>query len=320
MERDENLLVSIKDKLHTPPFLKPNDKVGVIATAKRTEPEEIKSGLQTLKSWGLIPVIGANAFKTDGFLAGTDDERATDLQQMLDDPEIRAIFFTKGGYGTLRIIDRIDWTKFRQNPKWLVGYSDITLLHCHVHNFGIQSLHAVMLQGYYRSTPESIESIRMVLFGEKLTYTFPSAPDNRMGESVSGPLIGGNLSMLYAIIGSGSDIDTTGKILFIEDIDEYLYHYDRMLLSLKRAGKLAGLKAIILGSMVDIKESTIPFGRNERQMTLKHTAEYGYPVIFDFPAGHVSDNRALLFGAEVTITPNNQDVTLNFSYGNSLSK
>lgn len=304
----------------TPPFLKPNDKVGVIATAKRTEPEEIKFGLQTLKSWGLIPVIGANAFKTYGFLAGTDDERAADLQLMLDDPQIKAVFFTKGGYGTLRIIDRIDWMKFRQNPKWLVGYSDITLLHSHVHNFGIQSLHAVMLQGYPKSTPESVESIRNALFGEGLAYSFPSAPDNRMRESISGQLVGGNLSMLYAIIGSGSDIDTKGKILFIEDIDEYLYHYDRMLLSLKRAGKLAGLKAIILGSMVDIKESTIPFGRNERQMILEHTAEYGYPVIFDFPAGHVSDNHALLFGAKVTITPNNQDVTLTFSYGNSLSK
>ncbi len=296
----------------TSPVLNPKDKVGIIATAKRTEPEEIEPGLQTLKSWGLIPVVGANAFKTYGFLAGTDDQRAADLQLMLDDPEIRAIFFTKGGYGTLRIIDRIDWTKFRQKPKWLVGYSDITLLHSHVHNFGIQSLHAVMLQGYPKSTAESIESIRKVLFGDRLTYTFPSAPDNRLGEAVIGQLIGGNLSMLFANIGSDSDIDTNGKILFIEDIDEYLYHYDRMLLSLKRAGKLAGLKAIILGSMVDIKESTIPFGRNERQMTLEHTAEYGYPVIFDFPAGHVSDNRALLLGAHVKIDTNDAAVTVNF--------
>jgi muramoyltetrapeptide carboxypeptidase len=296
----------------TPPFLKPNDKVGVIATAKRTEREEIEAGIQTLKSWGLIPIIGANAFKTDGFLAGTDDQRAADLQFMLDEPEIRAIFFTKGGYGTLRIIDRIDWTKFRQNPKWLVGYSDITLLHSHVHNFGLQSLHAVMLQGYAKSSPESLESVRSILFGEKLTYTIPAAPDNRVGAAVSGQLVGGNLSMLYAIIGSESDIDTTGKILFIEDIDEYLYHYDRMLLSLKRAGKLAGLKAIIVGKMIDIKESTIPFGRNERQMTLAHTAEYGYPVIFDFPAGHVTDNRALLLGAEVDIVAGNGAVTIAF--------
>ena len=302
----------MSNSMTTPPFLNPNDKVGIIATAKRTEPDEIQLGLQTLKSWGLVPVVGANAFKTDGFLAGTDDQRAADLQLMLDDPEIRAIFFTKGGYGTLRIIDRIDWTKFRHNPKWLVGYSDITLLHSHVHNFGIQSLHAVMLQGYAKSSPESIESINSVLFGEKLSYTIPATPDNRVGEAVRGQLVGGNLSMLYAITGSESDIDTTGKILFIEDIDEYLYHYDRMLLSLKRAGKLAGLKAMVVGKMIDIKESTIPFGRNERQMTLEHTAEYGYPVIFDFPAGHVTDNRALLLGAKVEIVEGSGEVAIAF--------
>jgi muramoyltetrapeptide carboxypeptidase len=295
----------------TPPYLKPGDKVGIVSTAKRTEPHEIEQGLATLNAWGLEPVVVKNAFKEYGFLAGTDDERLADLQQMLDDESIKAIFFTKGGYGTLRIIDRIDWTKFKQNPKWLVGYSDITLLHCHVHNFGIETLHAVMLQAYPKSTPESAETIRKALFGESLCYEIPAEPENRAGDAViEGMLVGGNLSMLYSIIGSESDIETDGKILFIEDIDEYLYHYDRMLVSLKRAGKLRGLKAVIVGQMVDIKESTLPWGRNDREITLEH---FDCPVFFNFPAGHVPDNRALIMGRSVRIENKDNIVLFTFS-------
>ena len=294
----------------TPPYLKPGDKVGIVSTAKRTEPQEIEQGLATLKIWGLQPVVGSNAFNEHGFLAGTDEERLADLQQMLDDETIKAVFFTKGGYGTLRIIDKIDWTKFRQNPKWLVGYSDITLLHCHVHNFGIETLHAVMLQAYERSTPESIESIRKALFGESLNYEIPAEPENRAVEKViEGTLVGGNLSMLYSIVGSESDIDTDNKILFIEDIDEYLYHYDRMLVSLKRAGKLSKLKAVMVGTMVDIKESTLPWGRNEREIALEH---FDCSVYFNLPAGHVADNRALILGRKMRIETLENKVRIKF--------
>jgi len=294
----------------TPPYLNPGDKVGIVSTAKRTEPHEIEQGLATLQSWGLEPVVGEHAFNEYGFLAGTDNERLSDLQQMLDDVEIKAIFFTKGGYGTLRIIDRIDWTKFKQNPKWLVGYSDITLLHCHVHNFGIETLHAVMLQAYPKSTPESIETIRKALFGESLAYQIPAEPENRAGDDIiEGTLVGGNLSMLYSVIGSESDIDSEGKILFIEDIDEYLYHYDRMLMSLERAGKLKKLRAVIVGVMVDIKESTLPWGRNDREIALEH---FQCPVYFNFPAGHVSDNRALILGRKVTISQEDTNVKIKF--------
>ncbi|MCW4470128.1 LD-carboxypeptidase [Flavobacterium sp. MFBS3-15] len=293
----------------TPSYLSPNDKVGIISTAKRTEPQEIEEGLATLKSLGLEPVIGKNAFNEYGFLSGTDAERLSDLQQMLDDETIRAIFFTKGGYGTLRIIDSVDWTKFRQNPKWLVGYSDITLLHCHVHHFGIQSLHAVMLQAYTRASFESVETIRRALFGESLEYQIPSHPQNRWdGGVIEGTLIGGNLSMLYSVIGSASDCDWEGKILFIEDIDEYLYHYDRMLVSLKRAGKLKALKAVIVGQMVYIKESTLPWGKNDYEITLEH---FDCPVLFDFPAGHVADNRALIMGRDIRIS-GKETIKINF--------
>lgn len=293
----------------TPPPLKPNHRVGIVSTAKRTEPHEIEHGLATLQSWGLVPVIGQNAFKEYGLLAGTDAERLADLQQMLDDDTIKAIFFTKGGYGTLRIIDSINWDKFRGNPKWLVGYSDITLLHCHIHNFGIQSLHGVMLQGYANATFESTETVRKILFGESLDYEIPVAADNRAAEAITGTLVGGNLSMLYSVVGSESDIDTNGKILFIEDIDEYRYHYDRMLVSLKRAGKFSGLKAVIVGDMTDIKDSTLPWGRDYREITLEH---FDCPVYFDFPAGHISDNRALLMGGEVEIIPSANTIEIKF--------
>lgn len=293
----------------TPPYLSPGDKIGIVSTAKRTEPHEIEAALATLKSWDLEPVIGANAFNEYGFLAGTDAERLADFQQMLNDTDIKAIFFTKGGYGTLRIIDNIDWTNFRQNPKWLVGYSDITLLHSHVHNFDIQTLHAVMLQGYPKSTPESTETIRKALFGESLAYEIPVEAENRAGEAVESTLVGGNLSMLYSIVGSESDIDTSGKILFIEDIDEYLYHYDRMLISLKRAGKFANLKAVIVGGMVDIKESTLPFGMTYQEITLQH---FTCPVYFGFPSGHIEDNRALVMGGTVKITPGTAIVKFEF--------
>lgn len=294
----------------TPQYLQPGDKVGIISTAKRCEPHEINDGLATLKTWGLEPVIGRHAFAFDGFLAGTDEQRLSDIQQMLDDTQIKAIFFTRGGYGTIRIIDSIDWTAFKANPKWIVGYSDITLLHCHVHNFGIKSLHAVMLQGMPNSTIESSESIRKMLFGESLKYEIPALDQNRpANEAVEATLIGGNLSILYALKGSSSDIDTTDKILFIEDIDEYLYHYDRMLVSLKRAGKLANLKAVIVGGLTDIKESTMPFGRTDKQITLEN---FECPVYFGFPAGHISDNRALIMGASIKITARDGMVDYEF--------
>ncbi|RWX01695.1 LD-carboxypeptidase [Flavobacterium cerinum] len=294
----------------TPTYLKEGDKVGIVSTAKRCEPHEINDGLALLKSWRLHPVLGKNAFASHGFLAGTDEERLSDLQQMLDDITIKAIFFTKGGYGTLRIIDSIDWTAFKANPKWLVGYSDITLLHSHIHNFGIESLHAVMLQGIPNSNAASSETIRVALFGESLSYNIQNLPDNKTAPGIlEGILVGGNLSMMYGIVGSGSDIDTNGKILFIEDIDEYLYHYDRMLISLKRAGKLSGIKALLVGGMVDIKESTIPFGKNDTQITLEH---FDCPVYFGIPSGHTDDNRALIMGRNISISHTAQTVTLKF--------
>lgn len=297
----------------TPPFLKQDDKVGIVSPAKRTTPQEIEYGLNMLEDWGLIPVQGTNVFNENFFLAGTDEERAEDLQAMLDDPEIKAIFFSKGGYGTLRIIDRLDFTKFRENPKWIVGYSDITVLHSHIHNFAIATLHSVMLQGMETCTPEAAESTRKALFGESLKYKIPISPENKnIPDVIRGQLIGGNLSVLYALIGSESDIDMDGKILFIEDIDEYRYHIDRMFLSFKRAGKLKNLKAIIVGDMTYIKDSTIPYGQDERVIMVMHTKDYDFPLYFDFPAGHTINNMALVLGSQLTISMENTVINFQF--------
>lgn len=296
----------------TPPYLKPGDKVGIISTAKRTTPEEIAKGLQLLKSWQLIPVLGEHVCSTHGFFAGTDDERRADLQAMLDDNSIKAIIFTKGAYGTMRIINDINFNAFTANPKWIAGYSDITTLHHHINSLGIETIHSVMLQGMNTANDATIDTLRAALFGEQLTYTIPIDPHNKNARPVSGILAGGNLSMLYAIMDSGTQNDVADKTLFIEDIDEYLYHFDRMLQALKNRGKLTPLKGILVGEMIDIKESTIPFGQNEYDILLHHARDFNYPIYFGFPAGHSSDNRALILGRSVCITPGSGTVEIKF--------
>lgn len=296
-----------------PPYLQQGDKVAIISSAKRTTPEEIQYGIHLLQSWGLEPVPGKHVFSEHHFFAGTDEERAEDVQQMLDDDSIKAVFFSKGAYGTLRIIDQLDFSNFRKHPKWLVGYSDITVLHNHIHNFDIETIHAVMLQGMPGSTQASTDSLRQALFGEELSYTIPNVRENKSTEdTIEGTLVGGNLSMLYALVGSTSDIHTDGKILFIEDIDEYLYHVDRMMLSLRRSGKLSNLKALLVGGMVGIKESTLPFGTSENDIILEHTQPFSYPVYFGFPSGHIQDNRTLILGRTIRMSQNNDTVSITF--------
>lgn len=296
-----------------PPYLKPGDKAGIVSTAKRVAPQDIEHGLTIIKSWGLEPVVGKHAFNENFFLAGTDEERAEDLQQMLDTPEIKVILFTRGGYGTLRIIDRLDFSAFKQNPKWIAGFSDITVLHSHINAMGMATIHSVMLAGMASCNKYAIESLRKALFGEELECIIPNAIDNKnIPDRLTGEIIGGNLSILYSLIGSGSDCDTDGKILFIEDIDEYLYHFDRMFLSLKRAGKLAKLKGLIVGDMTDIKESTVPFGASVREMVAMHTKEYKYPVYFGFPAGHSNNNNAIIFAKKIEILSLNDNIAFKF--------
>src|ERR1035437_634953 len=283
----------------TPPFLKKGDKIGIVASARKISPEEIQPAIDIFKNWRLEVVLSKNLFNTDNQFSGTDNERAQDLQTMLDDPSVKAIISARGGYGTIRIIDKIDFTKFKQHPKWIIGYSDITVLHSHIHNLGIETLHATMPINFKKNA-EATETLRKALFGEQLIYETESHQLNRKG-NCEGELIGGNLSLIYALTGSVSDIDTKEKILFIEDLDEYLYHVDRMMINLKRSGKLSHLAGLIVGGLTDMKDNTIPFGKTAEEIILDAVKEYNYPVCFNFPAGHVDKNFALFFGRKIKL-------------------
>jgi muramoyltetrapeptide carboxypeptidase len=281
--------------------LKHGDKVAFVATARKTSKEELQPAADKLREWGLEAVYAPGLFEEYNQFAGEDKNRASSLQWALDNPDIRAVWFARGGYGTVRIIDQLDFSKFRKDPKWLIGYSDITVLHSHLlKNHHIGALHATMPLNVQKNTPDTLESLRMALFGDKLSYELPDHELNRFG-NISGTLVGGNLSVLYSILGSASDMDFSGKVLFLEDLDEYLYHIDRMMMGLKRAGKLRNLGGLLIGAMSEMRDNAIPYGFTAEQIVRQAVEEYEYPVYFNVPAGHVSDNRALVMGAEVSV-------------------
>lgn len=282
-----------------PAYLKKGDKIGVLACARKISPDEIQPAIDLLNSWGLEVVLSKNLFCVDNQFAGTDEERAEDLQAMLDNTSVKAVISARGGYGTMRIIGKIDFTQFKKNPKWVLGYSDITALLSHINNIGIETLHATMPINFMKNE-EATETLRKALFGENLNYTVNAHPLNRKG-AAEAELTGGNLSILYALSGSVSDINTKGKILFIEDLDEYLYHIDRMMLNLKRSGKLNDLAGLIVGGMSDMRDNTVPFGKTAEEIIFEAVKEYNYPVCFNFPAGHVDRNLALYFGRKVKL-------------------
>lgn len=286
-----------------PPYLKRGDRVAILAPARSISFEEVHPSIKLFQRWGLEVILGSYVFNRENQFAGNDTQRRSDFQVMLDDASVRAIICARGGYGTVRIIDKIDFSRFIRNPKWIVGYSDISVLHSHIHrHFGIETLHATMplkmTEGSFKS--QSVESLRQALFGEELAYSFRPGPYDRTGAG-EGILTGGNLSILYSLMGSHSQIDTKGKILFIEDVDEFLYHIDRMMMSLKRAGMLNGLRGLIVGSMQEMKDNAIPFGKTTREIIADAVKEFKYPVCYDFPAGHGPENLALILGRNIRL-------------------
>ena len=291
----------------TPPYLQKGDTVAILATARKHIVKSMQPTIDLLESWGLHVVIGKSIGLEENQLAGNDEQRAADLQEQLDNPNIKAIWCARGGYGTVRVVDLIDFTQFKKSPKWLVGFSDVTVLHNHLNTMGYKSIHGIMPISLAKASKEAIESLRLSLFGQPLQYAIDPHPMNRLGKA-TGELVGGNLSILYSVLGSPSAIDCTDKILYIEDLDEYLYHIDRMMMNLKRNGCLESLKGIIVGSMTDMKDNDIPWGKNALEIVQDVTKQYNIPVIFNFPAGHIHDNRALILGNNVTI-----DVTENCS-------
>jgi muramoyltetrapeptide carboxypeptidase len=298
-------------KMITPEFLKKGDTVAILATARKIDELTLEPAVKLLESWGLHVVMGRTIGKEENQLAGPDWLRATDFQEMLDNPKIKAIWAAKGGYGTVRIIDRIDFTNFKKHPKWIVGFSDMTVLHSHINNMGIETLHAMMAISAKSATPDAIETLRKSLFGENLEYHISPHERNKNGKA-KGEIVGGNLSVLYSIMGSKSQVDFKGKILFIEDLDEYLYHIDRMMMNLKRNGWFDGVKAVIVGGMTEMNDNDIPWGKDAHEIIEDVLKDYKFPIIYGFPAGHIKDNRALILGKTVSIDANDREVTVKF--------
>ncbi len=283
-----------------PKALKKGDRVAIIATARKVNPEDLNPALRLLESWELVPVLGSSIGLSSHQFAGTDKQRAQDLQKQLNDPKVRAIWCAKGGYGTVRILDLVDFTAFQQDPKWLIGYSDITALHSHLNKLGVASLHAQICLGIETKTPNTQASLKQLLFAKNWCYTFKGHSQNKPGKA-KGILVGGNLSVLFSLIGSRSDLDLQHKILFIEDLDEYLYHIDRMLQNLKRNGWFNKISGLIVGGMSDMNDNTVPFGQNALEIIQEAVAPYDFPVAYNFPAGHLEENQAIALGKKVQL-------------------
>jgi len=282
-----------------PPYLSKGDTIGIVCPGGYMPKDKAETCIQVLKEWGFKVKAGTTLGSQFNYFSGTDEQRLEDLQQMLDDDSVKAILCGRGGYGVGRIIDRINFKKFKKNQKWIIGYSDITVLHSHIFSrFKIASLHSPMAaafnDGEYKN--EYIQSLQSVLLGEKPKYTCQVDSYNNAG-TATGTLVGGNLSLLSHLIGTPSDINTAGKILFLEDVGEYIYNTDRMLYQLKRGGKFDELKGLVIGAFTETKDTVIPFGKNVYDVVYDIIKEYSYPVCFKFPVGHTRENYVLKVGA-----------------------
>lgn len=296
----------------TPPYLKKGDKVAITCPAKKL-PKPMDDAVQLLQSWGLEVVLGETINASWNQFAGDDALRATDMQRFVDDDSIKAIFAARGGYGTVRMIDQVNFTRIAQHPKWMIGFSDITVLHTHLYaNYQLETLHGQMPVNITEGSARSLETLRKALFGEPVTYQFNSHTLNRAGKA-QGAVIGGNLMMLISVLGSVSDLNYDGHILFIEDVGEYLYSVDRMLRTLHRAGKLSKLAGLLVGGFTELKDNDIPFGQTVPEMVMALVAPYSYPVAFDFPAGHITDNQTLILGRTLSIEVGAHQVTGSYN-------
>ena len=306
-----NSIIQAQTPMKIPSSLQKGDTIAIVATARKNIDDNLKPAIDLLHSWGLEVVIGKSIGLDNNQLAGTDEQRAADFQTQMDNSNIKAIWCVRGGYGTVRMLDLLDFTKFKESPKWIVGFSDVTVLHSYINKLNIASLHAAMPITVARASAESIEALRKSLFGESLIYEIPFNAENRLGNT-KGELVGGNLSILYSMMGSNAQIDCKGKILFIEDLDEYLYHIDRMMMALKRCGCFDGLNGLVVGTMTKMKDNDIPWGKNANQIIADVTKDYTFPVLYNFPAGHFRDNRALIFGKQVSLEVNKEYSKLIF--------
>ena len=283
-------------QIKMPPYLKPGDTIGITCPAGPMKSSDLQLCKEGVKKWGLNVKYGSTVNKHWQRFGGTDEERAADLQKMLDDENINAIMFGRGGYGVMRMMDKLNWNQFARQPKWLIGFSDITAFHCHVQAvYGIPTIHADMGNGFNGTEDAAVTTLKSMLFGKKQQYTSPYFSLNRTGNA-TGKLVGGNLSLLVAMQGSKSAIKTDGKILFIEDVSEYKYTIDRMMMNLKRSGMFDNLAGIVFGAFTATKQNEDPYPMSMEEIIFEKVKEYHYPVCFHFPAGHQKENMALKLG------------------------
>ncbi len=294
--------------MNVPELLKQGDRVAIVSPASPPSSDQWKKGIEVLESWGLEVIRSENYLAKHFGLAGTDEERRSDMQQMLDDPTMKAIFPLRGGYGSSRFLDQLDFKSYRQNPKWIVGFSDITALLCHSDALQIASIHGPMPNNFCQKGGEdALLALKNLLFLGTTSITIPAHPLNRTGE-VEAEIIGGNLSLLAHLIGSESFRNPAGKILFIEEVGERRYHVDRMLVQLKRAGYFKDLNGIIIGGFTDCDEAKLEIGKTVEELVFEHCAETNFPIAFDFPAGHIPNNFALPFGTKIKFLVNSEIV------------
>ncbi len=296
-----------------PPYLKTGDEVAIISPSFYIDENLLTEAVTFLGKWGLKARIGKNASKRYGPFAGSDQERLSDLQEMTDNPDIKAVFCSRGGYGLSKIINKADFSVLNNNPKWYSGFSDMTVMHTWLNEvYGVMSIHGEMPFNFNntKKSRETFPSLKKALFGDLISHEW-TGNFYKPGK-VNGELTGGNLSLLYSLSGTKAAVSTKGKILFIEDMGEYYYHIDRMLTSFKLSGKLDGLSALVIGGMNKIEESKIPWGKNVEETILGIVSEFNYPILFNFPAGHISDNRAFYIGKRATIEVNGNTATLRY--------
>ena len=293
----------IKTKIVSPPFLERGDTIAIVSTARKITQREIEPMTAYLKQKGFNVITGPNMFNENNQFAGTDVERAADFNAMLADKSVKAILCSRGGYGSIRLIPHLNLLNLKASPKWIIGYSDITVFHSYLNaNFDICSIHGTMPLNFttHKDDRKSADALIQVLMGNLEDTVFKYNHLNKTGK-VCGEIVGGNLSMLYSLRGTEMDIDPSGKILFIEDLDEYLYHIDRMMMNLKLGGILANLKGLIVGGMSDMNDNKVPYGKTAYEIVLEHVSEYNYPVAFSFPAGHIRPNLPIIMGKNICL-------------------
>lgn len=296
----------------SPPHLRKGDKVAIICMAGKTNLSTIQAAIDILEKWGLQVIVGETVGAADGVFGGTDLLRKNEFQKYLNDPEIKAIFSARGGYGSTRFLDEISWKKFKKTPKWVIGFSDITAVITKINNIGIEAIHGPMPKMFGNVGGEkSLDYLRKILFGKTFEYKVKAQKQNKIGQTTA-EIVGGNLCILAHTIGSKSAINTDNKILFIEDISEYYYNIDRMIVQLKRAGKFKHLKGLIVGHFTDCKDSDNPFDKTVEEIVLDQTKEYGFPIAFGFSVGHENDNWPIVCGRTAKLVVDENQTIIDF--------